>query len=131
MSERNVELVRRAVPNLDVFWGMLDEYVVWDVRAYPGVDLGPVHVGREDVIKSSRHYWGTFDDYRVEIEEIIDAGQSVVLVVREVGRGKGSGAPVERRQAQVWTFRDDRIIRWECFPTKADALEAVGVSSSD
>ena len=132
MSERNVELVRRAVEDVDVFWGMLDEFVVWDVRGWqPMLDLDSVYVGREDVIKATRHYWGTFDDYRVEAEEIIDAGQSVVLVVREIGRGKGSGAPVERRHAQVWTLRDDRIIRWDLFPTRAEALEAVGIGSSD
>ena len=132
MSEKNVELVRRAVEDLDLFWGMLDEYVVWDTRRSRAIpDLDRVYVGREAVIKASRHYWGAFADYRVEADEVIDAGQSVVLVVREIGRGKGSGVPVEEGHAQVWTLRDDRIIRWEIFSTRAEALEAVAFSSSD
>ncbi len=129
MSEQNVELVRRGVKDVDAFWAMLDEYVVWDLRSRPGLpDLDRVYVGRDAVIRGSRHYWGTWDDYRVEAEELLDAGPSVVVILRERGRGKGSGAPFEQPHPQLWTFRGDRIIRWESFQTKAEALEAAGLS---
>jgi ketosteroid isomerase-like protein len=127
MSEGNVELVRRGIEDVDAFWAMLDEYVVWDLRAWPMLDLDSVYVGREAVIKASRHYWGTWDDYRVEIEELLDAGPSCVVVIRERGRGKGSGAPVEKWHPQLWTFRRGRIIRWESFQSRDDALEAAGL----
>ena len=90
-------------------------------------DADDVYVGREASIDASRHYWGTFEDYRPDALEIIDAGSSVVVVVRERGRGRGSGAPFERGWAQVWTFRRGRILRWEAFPNRAAALEAVGL----
>lgn len=130
MPEENVEAVRRGVQSLEAFWAMLDEYVVWDLRADPNrsLDFDGVYVGRDAVIEASRHWWGAWTDYRLEAEELIDAGSSVVLVVHEQGRGKGSGAPFERRFAQVWTFGRGRIIRWEVFPDKAAALEAVGLS---
>jgi ketosteroid isomerase-like protein len=128
MSEENVELVRRGLKSVDAFWAMLDEYVVWDHRGQPAPDLDGVYFGREAVIKASRHYWGTWADYRVEAEELLDAGPSVVVIVRERGRGKSSGAPFERQNPQLWTFREGRIIRWESFQTRADALEAAGLS---
>jgi ketosteroid isomerase-like protein len=59
--------------------------------------------------------------------EFIDAGPSVVVVVHEHGRGKGSGIPVERQHFQLWTFRRGRIVRWEAFADKAQALEAAGL----
>jgi ketosteroid isomerase-like protein len=126
MSDENLELVRRGIENVDAFWAMLDEYVVWDLRGWPVhvPDLDTVYVGRDAVIKASRHYWGTWDAYHVEAEELLDAGPSVVVILRERGRGKGSGAPFERQHPQLWTFRGDRIIRWESFQTRADALEA-------
>jgi ketosteroid isomerase-like protein len=127
MSEENVELVRRGTESVDAFWAMLDEHVVWDLRNWhvtPGV--GTVVVGRDAVIQASRRYWGAWEDYRVEIEEVLDAGQSVVLISHERGRGKGSGVPVARQNPQLWTFRAGRIIRWESFRTKAQALEAAG-----
>ena len=129
MGQAYVELVRRGVANVHDFWEMLDDYVIWDLRAREAVpDLNPVYVGRDAVIKASSHYWGTWDDYRVEAEEILDAGPSVVVILREHGRGKGSGAPFEERHPQLWTFRKGRIIRWESFSTRADALEAAGLS---
>ena len=127
VSEENVELVRGGTQDVEAFWALLDEYVDWDLREYPVLDLQDVYVGREAVIEASRHYWGTWDDYRLDAEELIDAGSRVVVVVRERGRGKGSGAPFDKRWAQVWTFDRGRIIRWELFPDKAKALEAAGL----
>jgi ketosteroid isomerase-like protein len=128
MSQENVELVRRGVQSVEVFWDLLDEYVVWDLRDYPTIDLESVYFGRDAVIKNSRRWWGAWTDYRLDAEELIDAGSSVVLVVNEQGRGKGSGAPFEKRWAQVWTFSRGRIVRWEAYPEKAAALEAAGLS---
>jgi ketosteroid isomerase-like protein len=127
MSQENVELVRRGIQSVETFWALLDEHVVWDLRDFPVLDLDGVYAGRDAVIEASRHYWGTWDDYRLDAEELIDAGSSVVVVVHERGRGKGSGAPFEQRFAQVWTFGRGRIIRWELFPDKAAALEAAGL----
>jgi ketosteroid isomerase-like protein len=127
MSQANVELVRRGVRNVEAFWSLLDDYVVWDVRAYPMLDLDGVYVGRDAVIGASRHYWGTWDDYHLDAEELIEAGSSVVVSVSERGRGRGSGAPFEKHWAQIWTFHRGRVIRWELFPDKAAALEAVGL----
>ena len=127
MSEENVELVRRGIANVDEFWAMLDEYVVWDLREFSerGVDLDPVYVGRDAVIDASRRYWGTWKDYSLEAEELIDAGASVVVAVRERMRGKGSGVEVLRRFAQIWTFSRGQVIRWEIFDDRVEALAAV------
>jgi ketosteroid isomerase-like protein len=127
MSQDNVRLVRRGIEGPDAFCALLDGDVVWDTHNYPAVDIDDVYLGREAVIGASRHYWGTWDDYHLDAEELIDAGPSVVVVVRESGRGKGSCAPFERRAAQVMTFRRGRIIRWELFPDRTAALEAVGL----
>ena len=124
-----MERVRRGIESVDAFWAMLDEYVVWDLRRAGTIpDLDSVYVGRDAVIKASRHYWGTWADYHVEPEELLDAGPSVVVILRERGRGKSSGAPFDRQNPQVWTFRGDRIIRWDSFETRAEALEAAGLS---
>jgi ketosteroid isomerase-like protein len=128
MSEENVQRVRRGIKSVDAFWAMLDEYVVWDLRGWPIPDLDTVYMGRDEVIKASRHYWGTWDDYGVEVEELLGAGPSVVVILRERGRGKGSGAPFDREHPQLWTFRHDRIIRWDSFQRRAHALEAAGLS---
>ena len=129
MTAENVELVRRGVASVDVFWAMLDDYVIWDLRARPLPDLDPVYMGRDAVIKASRHYWGTWRDYSVSADEILDAVTSAVVIIHERGRGKGSGAPFDQQHPQLWTFRSGRIIRWESFRTRADAIEAAGLDA--
>jgi ketosteroid isomerase-like protein len=42
--------------------------------------------------------------------------------------GRQSGVPVEERVWHVWTLRDGRFWRLRIFATKAEALEAVGLS---
>ena len=128
MSEANLELVRRRIQSVEAFWALLDDHVVWDLRDRPALDLEDIYVGRDAVVEASRHYWGTWADYSLEAEELIDAGSSVVVVVRERGRGKASGAPFENRWAQVWAFSRGRVIRWELFRDSAAALRAAGLS---
>jgi ketosteroid isomerase-like protein len=128
VSQNNVDLVRRGVEDVERFWAMLDEHVVWDLRAWATLDLDSVYAGREAVINGTCRYWGAFTDYSVEIEEIIDGGSAIFVLLRERGRGKGSGAPVERDHAQVWTFRRGRIVRWESFENRDEALEVAGLT---
>ena len=80
------------------------------------------------VCQGSRHWWGTWTDYRIDAEELIDAGSSVVVVAHERGRGKGSGAPFEQRYAVV-TFLVEAGSSDGMLPDKAAALEAAGLRS--
>lgn len=107
---------------------MLDEYVVWDLRAYPMPDLDPVYVGKDAVIEASRRYWGTWADYSVEEEEILASGPCVVVVLWERGRGKGSGIPFVTLNHQMWTFRNGLVVRWESFRSRPEALAAGGLT---
>ncbi len=123
-----MDLVRSGIKDVHAFWAMLDEFVIWDLRPRTRVpDLDAVYVGRDAVIKASGHYWGTWDDYRVEADELLDADPSVVVVLHEFGRGKGGGVPFDVVHPQLWTFRGGRIIRWDSFESRAEAVEAAGL----
>jgi ketosteroid isomerase-like protein len=66
-----------------------------------------------------------FTDYRNEPLEIIEASdESIVVVIRSAARGRLSGAEVEGRLAHLWTIRDDKVIRFQAFRTREDALLA-------
>ena len=54
------------------------------------------------------------------------AGVVVVGVVQR-GAGSGSGAETVLRYFHVWTFRGDKVVRWEDFRERAEALAAVGL----
>jgi ketosteroid isomerase-like protein len=64
----------------------------------------------------------------VEVEELIDAGDDVVVVARIRGQGIASGAEVRSNSfAQVARLRDGKIRRWEIYDSAQEALEAVGL----
>ena len=130
MSQENVELVRWTFTSDPTrLFSLFDEKIELDARAYaelPGTVVAGR--GREVVERFCREYWGTWSEYSVEPLEFIDAGDDVVVVVRERGKGKGSGVPFERTNIQVWTLRDGRLVRWRMFADRAEGLEAVGLS---
>jgi ketosteroid isomerase-like protein len=89
-----------------------------------GVYRGPKEIGRymrEDFLLD-------FAEARIVGEEFIEAGDSVVVRVHQQATGPGSGAPVEMRYYQVWTFRGPSVVRIESVMQRDDALEAVGLA---
>ncbi len=68
------------------------------------------------------------DGARYEIEEIIAAGDDFVAAMLCVaGRGARSGLPITFRWAGVTWFRGDKAVRAVGYPTREEALEAVGL----
>jgi uncharacterized protein len=130
MSAENVALARRGSGNLAALFELLDEDIVWDNARYAGnqfPEFMGIEQGKQAVVWQLRRYLGAWDDFRFEVEDLIDAGESVLLVVHETMRGKSSGVPAEHRYCQVWTFRDGRIARGTSYNSKGDALEALGM----
>jgi ketosteroid isomerase-like protein len=81
--------------------------------------------GVEGVRASVADWLGEFEDESTEVEELVDAGPGrVVGVVRDRGRGKGSGVEVESRFFHLWIVRDGRVASFVEFTTREEALEA-------
>jgi hypothetical protein len=57
----------------------------------------------------------------------VDA-ETVILVTLIHARGKGSGVPVRAGGASIWIVRHGKVTRVKLFQSKADALDAVGLS---
>jgi len=54
--------------------------------------------------KEVRACFGTWSDYRQEVEQMRDAGEDVVVVLPERGTGKGRGGPMDQRIGVVSRF---------------------------
>ena len=132
MSQESVEIVRRHIEA----WGageaalalsFLDPHIVLDLTPAGAIE-GAVY-GPEGVAKHFRRYAGTFEDYRWEVRRLDDLGTGAVLaVVTESGRGKGSGASVNRSLAALYTLIDGKIVRITMFQGEREALKAAGLS---
>jgi uncharacterized protein len=131
MSEENVEIVRRSFAaydsgGLDALAEFWHPDIEW--RAVEGYldDVGLIR-GLDELRQYYRQWEETFDAARTEIEELIEAGDQVVAVLRGVGRMRDSDAEIDIRYAVVISIRDGKIVRGREYPNREEALEAAGL----
>ncbi len=55
---------------------------------------------------------------------MVDLGDHVLARTRHHGRGKGSGVDAEQQIFQLWTLRNDKVVRGSMYYDEAEALEA-------
>jgi ketosteroid isomerase-like protein len=132
MSRETVEMVERVLAEAQhrpaALWEVLDDEVIWEVGALDIPDVaGTAWQGPAAVREFFRRWIGPFDEWGYDVGDVIDAGDSVVVQIRQRGRGKGSGVTVESRFWLVWTIRAGKVVHATAHPEKADALEAAGL----
>jgi ketosteroid isomerase-like protein len=84
------------------------------------------HVGA-DANRALRSPFEVYEDLRVEAEEYVDAGDTIVVVARAHGTARGSGLHIDQRPAFVWTVREGKPGQMEQYPNREDALKAAGL----
>jgi hypothetical protein len=80
--------------------------------------------GPEQGLEAVGIWSGAFDDYAIDLEEVVERGDRVFAVVLQHGRAQLTGGRVEDRNAYVITVRDGRVTRWEIHGDPADARAA-------
>ncbi len=131
MSQENVEIVRRAYEafnrgDLDAMVANVapdSEYVA--SGAIPGA--GGVYRGPEGLTQFISWLREAFDDARVEVDDLIGAGDQVLVSLTNRGRGKQSGVEASWTIWQLWTLRDGKMVRGQGFTSREEALEAAGL----
>ena len=123
MSIENVEIVRRMLDDyvngeFELALVAFSDDVEWETR------VGERFRGPEGVAEAVRRWTGAWADFEFDVQELIDAGDCVVMVLRQVGRGKGSGAPVEMTMGWLYTLHDGKIIGVRMFADREEALAA-------
>jgi ketosteroid isomerase-like protein len=132
MSQANVEIVRRS---FDAFIRGDFEEAMREFHPDIAYDLthispdGQLYEGHEGVRTGMRRWLGAWAEYRMEVDEYVDAGDSVVILFRESGRGKGSGVRIEQSVAGVWALRDGKVVRVTPFLDRSEARRAAGLES--
>jgi ketosteroid isomerase-like protein len=133
MSQENVDRIREAVEAFNrgdveaAFTGAHPE-IVWEtLDIFP--DAG-THRGPDEVRGFFESWQNTFRGFRMDLEECVPiADDQVLAAVRVGGEGAESGVEVETPLFfQLLEFRDDQLFRSRMFRTRAEALEAAGLS---
>jgi ketosteroid isomerase-like protein len=135
MSRDHVQVVREAFDltarrDASVF-DAYDRDVEMDFSASPFADFmttSPRLEGIGEVRSAFRDFYEAFENVESELDELIDAGEHVIVVFTYRGRGRASGAEVEwKHMAGLWTFREGKVARVAWLQTREAALEAAGL----
>ncbi|MEA2377966.1 MAG: uncharacterized protein QOK00_3228 [Thermoleophilaceae bacterium] len=134
MSRENVEIVRRAFEawnggDPEAAIELLDPDIEW--RLPPNFPDAEGWQGRDAVIAGLAALTGSWEEFRVEVQELIDAGDRVVALVRFHGRAAITGLDLGGMSVdgQVWTLRDGKAVHVQMYNGSSDALATVGGAS--
>jgi limonene-1,2-epoxide hydrolase len=130
MPDRDLEAVRAFVrgfneQDLDLFVSALD----------PAVELHTLKLGRitghEDARRWATRQPGGLQQHLV-IDDVVRSGEQVVALIRQQWRWEGGEEVAEENEvAAVFMVREGRILRWQPFSERGEALRAAGIETAE
>ena len=101
---------------------------MFDESAVTRPIIGPEWHGPQGMLEMAADWVEQFDEFTMTAEEFIDAGDQVVVRVRQAARGTGTGVPVQVTFWFVYSINEGKVTRFEMFQDRKEALEAAGAS---
>jgi ketosteroid isomerase-like protein len=130
MSEENVEVVRQAyeaVARGDTEAAYSQVHPEIEFHTYAEAPAAGVYRGKEAVRKYNEDLIEQFESVRVDVEEVLDAGDRVVVMSTQRAVPKGGQQEIEVHMAEVWSVRDGLLAERHSYSTRDEALEAGGL----
>jgi ketosteroid isomerase-like protein len=106
----------------------LDPDVVW-FGTRGGLDEAQVLRGPDAVLeylREVREQWAHFD---VEVERLIEAGDAVVVFMRETAQARHGGPEVQSDTAVIIKLRQQKIVEMTGYLDRDEALRAAGLKA--
>jgi SnoaL-like domain len=143
MSQENVEIVRALIPppDTDVASLLRDDSLFEQTKAAleplidPAIESVAIwqggattHVGIDGFRKLWLDWLEPWATYHVRVDQVIDAGDRIVVLIRDRARRHDTEAEVELISGSVWEVREGKIVRAEFCASREEALEAAGLS---
>ncbi|MGI8460196.1 MAG: nuclear transport factor 2 family protein [Solirubrobacterales bacterium] len=135
MSEENVEIVRSLAEAFqrrqhERAFAFYDPEIEWDASHTPTEAAEGVYHGHDGVRAYWRDWLSAWSDLHFEVEDVRDAGEDVVLLIRNQRQwGRLSGIETQvSPYGMVFTFRSGKVVRACAYPDQTLALEAAGLS---
>jgi ketosteroid isomerase-like protein len=80
--------------------------------------------GGDGLLAMWREWLEAWESYRLEVEELIEAGENVVVFARVEARTKRDGVLMHHSPAAVWRFRGGKIAAVHFYLDREEALES-------
>jgi ketosteroid isomerase-like protein len=131
VSQENVEIVRRGLEafrdgKIDAALALGHPQMV-STRVDPD---GAVFHGHDGLLQLMADWTEGFEEWSYRAEEYVDAGDSVVVHIRQWGRGAGSGVSVEADNWILYAVEGGLITRVHIYTDRAQAYAAAGITGS-
>jgi ketosteroid isomerase-like protein len=128
MSQANVDVLRRSFEHMaatgEPQWSVLDGQL--EVHDHDILDAGDYR-GHAGFARWLTDFGSVWSEFSFDVQELIDAGDSVVAVLAVRATGRGSGVTAERRDGMVCRMRDAVVVRIDYYNSREQALDAVGL----
>jgi ketosteroid isomerase-like protein len=136
MSQEDVELAQRASVALNNALKAGDLRPFLDQFCDPQIVFKPAGIlpetaemhGHDGMLQFGRVQAEAFEEFGVEPQDYIDAGDRVVVPLRFGGRARHTGLDVAFEVVYVATARDGKWTRVDTYLSKSEALKAVGLA---
>ena len=134
MSQANIDGIERAYEAMsrldaEAMVALCDPDVEFRSRVAESEDV--TYRGHDGIRDYIANFAEVFEWVRTEALEVTGDGDRAVVCNRFRARGRRSGVEVEERFFQALRFRDGKVLWWGFYPSKADALEALGLSEQN
>jgi len=133
MSKSNVEVVRGiydafAAGDVPAVLGAMSPDIVWnEAENFPYADGNP-YIGPEAVLNGVfARCVGEWDGFAVAVDEILDAGDTVVALGRYLGTFKATGRSQHTQLVHVWRLAGGKVVGFQQY---ADTLQVANVMQS-
>jgi ketosteroid isomerase-like protein len=130
VSSRDVETIRGLNAVFNEAPGETEAWLAYyhpdqEFHAPPEWPEKSVYRGHEGIAELAEAWFGSFDEYRWDAEEMIDAGDCVVALFHH--RGRMGSQWVEREIGAVFHLREGKVIRVDAFFSWDEARDKAGV----
>ena len=133
MSKENVEIVMSLYAagqrrDYESPFQVIDEQILWDMSGFGLPDMAKVYRGHDGMREFWRAWLAAWETIEFRTLAPEDLGDHVIVEVDQRNRGRGSGLPVDFHYFQAWSLRRGKVTASYMAGTRAEALEAVGLS---
>lgn len=133
MSNRNIELIRSlynnfATGNVPAVLAAMSPDIIWnEAENFPYADGNP-YIGPKAVLNGVfARCGGEWDGFAVKVDEVLDAGDTIIATGRYLGTFKATGRAQNTQMAHIWHIANGKVVRFQQY---ADTLQVARVIGS-
>ena len=124
-----MEIVQRYFDHFnetgEPLWADIDPDVLFVID--PSSFVAGTYRGHDGIRELLRLTAEVFDEFRYEVDEMVDTGDAVLVLSRLCVRGIQSGASGTQHNALVFQVRDGLVVAYRSYFDRGEARAAVGL----